>query len=196
MADKSKTDEIHDSSIDKGGSLLAIIDLLKPLPSNAHDQPRDVRANEQQLKNRHKNDGVIIDPSRHEKAHSPLYYYRMAIILSIPMILIICIVVFLSWVKNDKNNMVYNNFINYKTEIEQCKAAYEKNKCDPSTRVPSSEEYCNGIEMCIKRDPVRMSEESVAFTKVLVDNINKFWNELTPKAIICSFSFIALMAVV
>jgi hypothetical protein len=117
------------------------------------------------------------------KERKSIFVYIDASFKLTVLIIIICLLIaFIFMVKRDAENKFYTRFQEEMIEIDNCKEGYNKNKCDPSTRVPSSEAYCIEVEKCMSRDAYRTAQMSVELLDVIVNCLNKFWNGLSYKA--------------
>ena len=97
------------------------------------------------------------------------------------------------------------NRINYEIkDIERnnilCIKEYNENKCDPETRIPALEYFCNEKEKCFLRDSELEIGKTRTTITVLIEIINEIFEKLTWNSIfglvivyfcfIVSFSFI------
>jgi hypothetical protein len=127
--------------------------------------------------------GPATQPKDKERK-SILVYIDASFKLTVLIIIICLLIAFIFMVKRDAENKFYTRFQEEMIEIDNCKEGYNKNKCDPSTRVPSSESYCIEVEKCMSRDAYRTAQMSVELLDVIVNCLNKFWNGLSYKSII------------
>jgi len=69
-------------------------------------------------------------------------------------------------------------------KIEQCAKDYRINGCDPGTRLPALENYCQEKEKCLNTDPVKAVHSTTMTASIFAHILNELIEPLGFKTII------------
>ncbi|KAG5859706.1 di-sulfide bridge nucleocytoplasmic transport domain-containing protein [Encephalitozoon hellem] len=88
------------------------------------------------------------------------------LVLNLVVIAFVCYVILyvLVGLERDMRYRIINRRTQIRQQIEEAKALYKINKCDPATRVPAIEELCNKWECVIKN-----GYWSVGYTRIIAE---------------------------
>jgi len=90
----------------------------------------------------------------------------------------------------DYQNKIRLRQENILQEIEQCKADYTENQCEPEKRAPALYSYCKMKERCINRDPFREAVKLTGIGEIIKDFCNSMFEGMSIKTICCLAIFV------
>jgi hypothetical protein len=90
---------------------------------------------------------------------------------------------FWSAVSSDVDKRQYEAMAGVLADMAVCASDYDKNRCDPRTRVPAMEAACEGWARCMKQDPTKVGRAKVSAT-TFAEIYNSFVEPISWKAMV------------
>ncbi|GME68174.1 unnamed protein product [[Candida] boidinii] len=138
---------------------------------------------------------IKIDSSK-LSLHSLLTDPRVPIVLSLYLQLFFNIVIvsiigyfiysFVSTIQADVQNKIDNYAAEVLQEISLCAREYQRNHCDPGSRVPALEKSCMAWETCMERDPDSVGRAKIG-AETFAEIINGFVKPISWKSVFTIF---------
>jgi hypothetical protein len=86
---------------------------------------------------------------------------------------------FLLTVKEDISNRINNEILEVERNNAICLKEYKDNKCDPETRIPVLENFCNDKEKCFLRNSQLEIGKTRTTITILIEIINEIFERLS-----------------